>query len=633
MRLNGYTGTITAKDGYLYRDGTTEYKILISKNATVSEKYASEELTRIFSFAGVEIETVTDEGVTVNENDKYISLGNTVYFASLGIKLLSSEFKFDGFIIESVGNTYVIKGVGDTGTCFGVYGFMEYIAGYRYYASDEIKVDKSAVNKEFHIKDIPTFFGRNAKSYYSVSDIDHAFRLRVNGEYAVREPKHGEGTPWATLHDQSYALQIVDYKEYGEVYPEWYIWHPEHASHTPPSPKAYPQICYSRGLYDDEFYDTFINNLINRFIIPQKDKMFFMLGMSDNDAFCECEKCREEVAKYTKSGLAMRFVNKVADSVEKWRQENAPDRVIYVIGFAYRMIFDAPVVERDGEYYPIDESVIARDNVIIQYAPMYANYMYPLLNEEHNAVSRKSILGWQKITKNFMIWDYRQDFCTQTFFYPTTLTAQANNDLYMQINAMEVFNQAQPFTAGSPFIVMDDFARARIHWNGKERYDDLIHEFNENYYKDACPEVEEYLHAHEKYYDIMVERGWGVEATCKGAALYKEYFTIDEMCSFKEILDRALAKANAIEDEQTREKVVKRVETLTLFYKFVLLLCFTKEIGREEGLALVNHLRALCKKVGLVTFYRREKTEVYLAEAEKLIKGEITSTKLFPQKD
>ena len=151
MKLNGYTGTITNKEGYFYNNGITDYKILIPDSATESEKYAGEELALIFSYAGVKIETVTDANLTINCNDKYISVGNTIYFKSLNLKLLASEFKFDGFIIESVGNTYVIKGVGDTGTCFGVYGFMEYIAGYRYYAPDEIFVEKVAQNKEFHI--------------------------------------------------------------------------------------------------------------------------------------------------------------------------------------------------------------------------------------------------------------------------------------------------------------------------------------------------------------------------------------------------------------------------------------------------------------------------------------------------
>ena len=132
MKLNGYTGTITEAAGWLYRDGKTDYRILIPAEATEAERHAAAELTWIFSLAGVAVETVTDEGLTADPQAKYIALGNTVYFQALGMVLTQKEFKFDGFIIESMGSTYIVKGVGDTGTCFGTYGFAEYAMGYRY---------------------------------------------------------------------------------------------------------------------------------------------------------------------------------------------------------------------------------------------------------------------------------------------------------------------------------------------------------------------------------------------------------------------------------------------------------------------------------------------------------------------
>ena len=178
MKLNGYKGTITPGQGWLYKDGKTDYQLLIPAQATESERFAAEELTWIFSLAGVTVETVTDEGVTADPTQKYIAIGNTVYFKSLGKKLTQKEFKFDGFLIESVGSTYVIKGVGDTGTCFGVYGFGEYVMGYRYYAEDEYTAAKEAKNLQLHIKDIPTFFGRNAFSHDTTYHLTHGFRLR-----------------------------------------------------------------------------------------------------------------------------------------------------------------------------------------------------------------------------------------------------------------------------------------------------------------------------------------------------------------------------------------------------------------------------------------------------------------------
>lgn len=623
MRLNGYIGTINNRDDYFYENGKTEYSIVIPFNSSACERFSAEELKRILGFADVEIEIYTDNEVVFDHDGKYVCLGDTRLFRALNVALSRKEFKFDGFIIESVGNSYVIKGVSDTGTCFGVYGFMEYIAGYRYYAPDEIAIDKTAKNKQFHIKDVPTFFGRNVESYETVFDMDHAFRLRINGEFSKREQKHGEGSPWSSLSDQSYATQILDFRKYEKDHPDWYVWSDY---------GKYPQICYSKGLYDKEFYDTFLANLINNYIIPEKDKIFFMLGMSDNNAFCECEQCKKEVAKYTRSGLALRFINKVASDVENWRKKNAPERTIFLIGFAYITIFDPPVVEKDGDYYPIDESVVAKDNVMIQIAPIQANYMYCLTDPVYNVQSRAAILGWNKVAKNLCIWDYRSDFRTQSFLFPTTLSAQANNDLYARINVMDVFNQDQPFTAGGPFVYMDDFARSKMHWNAKERYAELVDEFLDAYYKDASGFVKEYLQEFERYYSVMLSRGWNV-AFDNHASLRREYYTIEDMLKFKTILDKALDRARSIKDREISEKVVKRVETLTLFYKFVLLLLFTLDIPRDEAFELLRDLRRICSEVGFVNFWRRKPTEDYLSEAEKILNGEKSFSELFPVTD
>ena len=55
MKLNGYIGTITDAEGFLYQNGKTAYKLLIPAAATESERFAAAELTSIFAHAGVSI--------------------------------------------------------------------------------------------------------------------------------------------------------------------------------------------------------------------------------------------------------------------------------------------------------------------------------------------------------------------------------------------------------------------------------------------------------------------------------------------------------------------------------------------------------------------------------------------------
>lgn len=617
MSLNGYEGCIVEDSGYFYNCGVTDYKILIPENATKTEKFAAKELKRIFSIAYVDIKIITDKGVLADETKKYISIGNTVYFKNLNVKLTQSEFKFDGFIIKNAGKTYVIKGVNDTADVFGTYGFMECIAGYEYYAPDEAKINYCAFNKKFDVKFVPSFFSHNAYSYDSHFNVDYGFRLRINGESNVRKSKYGNSSPWSKLKKESCALDILNYKKYMSKHPNWFYF-PLSAKNDVASRLIHPQICYSKALNDDSdggMYKTFLHNLINNHIVSESGKSFFMLGTGEDNCFCDCENCRKEIQLYKKSGLVMRFVNKVAKDVEKWRSENAPERLIRLVVFASDLILEPPVVEKDGVYIPADESVVALDNVIIQIAPISANYLYPINDELHNAKSKKLFDGWKVVAKNFAVCDYRQDCGSPIFLFPTTITAQQNNDFYYDYGVIDVFNRAQSY-ARSPFIYMDNYARSRLHLNAKDDYSKLCLNFINAYYKTAAVHIKSYLDWFEKYYKIMEARGYNGE-TSDCAAIKKRYYTKKELLEAKQILDDALC---SVKDKN----VYDRVNELTLFYKFTLLLCFWQENTLAENLMLLKETKKAVKTSRFKWFLGCEKTKYYLKDIKKLIKGKIT---------
>ena len=628
MKLNGFTGTVVSRQGMLYENGKTEYRILLPAEPTVSECFAASELTRILQKAGVSMETVREGEAAAG--GKFIALGKTSLFAALGIHMTTAEYKFDGYLIETTADAHIICGVGDTGTCFGVYGFAEYAMGYRYYARDEWKVSCRAEDREFHIKDVPAFMGRNCYSYLPATDADHGFRLRLNGDVVKRFPRHGEATPWSSLNDQSYALQIMDYMVYRKDHPDWYYL-PEGWEELPP-PRCYPQLCLAKAMLPDKeggFFDTFMKNLIEGYIIPEQDKIFFMLGLSDHKTVCQCPACRKAAEKYTVSGQAMRFTNMVADAVKVWRREHAPERQIYLVTFAYQATFDPPVVEKNGAYLPVDESVIARDNVIVRNAPIWADYVYPLLDETHNPASRASLLGWKAVAKNMAIWDYRQDFHSQTFPYPMYTTPK-NIRSYLELGVMDVFYQAQAFCEGSPFIEMDDFALSRLSWNSGEDYDELTAEFRRAYYDAAEPFVTEYLHELRSFHLVLKERGW--TGKCHERAAHRgDLYTPEDPYRFKAILDKALAAVRTIADPARRAVIHKRVETLTLYWKGLVINVFPHTLSRDDALELTADVRRICRDCGLSCWAHWKATEDYLRDVEDLILGNVTpETRKYP---
>mgnify|MGYP000195257928 FL=1 len=63
---------------YLVNGGKTDYKIVIGKDSTKTEKYAAEELQNfIKQSTTVEIPVVSDAGVSHDNNGRYISVGDT----------------------------------------------------------------------------------------------------------------------------------------------------------------------------------------------------------------------------------------------------------------------------------------------------------------------------------------------------------------------------------------------------------------------------------------------------------------------------------------------------------------------------------------------------------------------------
>ena len=62
---------------------------------------------------------VSDNGLTFNPQDKYISVGNTEILATSGVAVEQDKLTSDGYRIVTKGNTVIIAGPSDYGTLYG----------------------------------------------------------------------------------------------------------------------------------------------------------------------------------------------------------------------------------------------------------------------------------------------------------------------------------------------------------------------------------------------------------------------------------------------------------------------------------------------------------------------------------
>ena len=128
---------------YLVKDGASDYKIVISANASKTEKYAAEELQYfIEKSTAVKLPIASDAEVSHNNKGKYISVGeNELLTAEKSIKIDYEELGQNGVAVYTKNNCVYVSGATENGTLFAVYRFLHYQIGYEAYAYDCVEVN------------------------------------------------------------------------------------------------------------------------------------------------------------------------------------------------------------------------------------------------------------------------------------------------------------------------------------------------------------------------------------------------------------------------------------------------------------------------------------------------------------
>jgi len=431
-----------------------KYVIVVSQNATETEKKAADEFSRLLALSTpVTLSVVTDNQAPASYE---IVIGNT----NRDIPSATDDLQTDGFTVQTAGDKLFIRGGTKKGCLYGVYEFFENYLGYRCYSPTVFtypRLDRVKVASGIRDTQIP--FNVYRRIFYHVTkDVFYADWHRLH-----------QDSEWGTW---CHTFQMyIPPDTYGKDYPEYFalvngnrparqVEHHELAS----------QLCLS-------------NPNVLRLVIEELEKRMKdnptanYWSVSQNDTYeeypynCTCDQCAAlDKESGSPSGSLITFVNKVA--------KHFPDKIISTL--AYRYSRTAPV------------AVNPDTNVNIMLCSIECNRNIPIVNDTANVSFCRDVEGWSAKTNNILMWDYVIQFANLLSPFPNLRTLQPNIQYFVRNNVTAHFQQGN-ISKGGEFSELRPYLIAKLLWNPDVDIQSVMDDFLNGYYEDAAPYVALYI--------------------------------------------------------------------------------------------------------------------------------------------
>lgn len=454
----------------IVENGNAKAKIVIKKNANVTEKYAAEEFAKY-------VEKST--GVKLEITDTPSKAGN-IYISTKE----NAPDNNDQVNISCDGKNLYLRGNNNRGTLYSVYEFLEVYEGVKFFTQDCEKVPT------FDVYECPDSIKYTYKSPLMIRDTDHVQsawcdyspKFRINGAQAGNDPKLGGRIDFDLYFCHSFQ-QVMPVDKYGIEHPDFY---------------ANGQIDKNNQLCmtNPEMRKEYVKNVLNDIKAKNITKGMIDVSQNDNRIKCECDRCKAAEKKYgAYSGVLIEFVNYVAAEVEKVY----PD--IMVETLAYQITKEAP------------SNIKVRDNVYVRLCSIECNFSEPFEYKDKNApytvvkgsVSNtvdkdsmnkrfdENITKWAKLTKNLYIWDYVVNFNNYHIIHPNFQVLKSNINYLIDHNAVAIFEEADRHNYGASFDELRNYMYCKLMWDPTLDDKALMEDFCQNVYGKGAEDILEIL--------------------------------------------------------------------------------------------------------------------------------------------
>ena len=466
------------KDYLLTKKGESPYAIVLSGEASPSEKHAADELQMLLKMATGAKLPIVEETDSRTQKPMRIFIGSgmmTGEFIALGKPVNREKLGDEGFIIRTVKKSgiapdVIIAGGRLRGTLYGVYTFLDHL-GFRWYTNRKTWYPEGSTLRMPHFdkEEIPAFMYREP-SIYEVYNVTWAARNRINGVISPNDTLRGGRVKVNGVHTFDRLIPHSLFKEHPEYFP---LIGGKRVT-------GYVQRC----LTNPDVVKIAAENLI-KWIDSQPNEKIFSLSASDiYGNLCECVHCQKIMEEEdSPAGLYLHFVNQVAEIVEK----KYPDK--YISTLAYHFTEKPP------------RTVKPRHNVIIRVAPIEICVSHPFTecSEEPSVRLRKHLEGWSRLTSRIFIWHYNTDFSNYLMPFPNFKEFTADIKTYHKNGVRGIYFQGSNNGPGGSDADLRAWVMARLLWDPYQDGDALVNEWMHGVYGRAYEPMR-------TYFDLMHER-------------------------------------------------------------------------------------------------------------------------------
>jgi len=521
QKINFRSGKVI--DYTLFDNQKTEYRIIIGKEASESEKWAATELQKYLNNISGAFFKINNDDTELAEKEIIIGYNkhSKKYLKDSFIKPKPLD---ESFIYKNSGSNIILIGGQQRGSMYAVFSFLEKEFGLRWYTpivTNIPKRKKYTFNYLQHYEE-PTLQVRN-DFYYEAFDPIWAAHNRINGAMGVRE-QPGDVEGYWGVHT---FYQFMPPEEFYSDHPEYYS--------LINGKRIYKraQLC----LTNPDVLDI-ITSRLKKTLRENPGNLIYSVSQNDWGNPCQCDHCQAIVKKEgSEAGIIVWFVNQVAERIKK----EFPDK--YVGTLAYQYTRKPP------------KKIKPADNVVIRLCSIECCFAHDFESCPENQDFLRDLKEWSSISPQLYIWDYVVNFSHYIMPYPNFKVLQPNIKTLVNNSSIGIMEQAAYQSRGGEFAELRSYLISKLLWNDQVDADEVIDDFMAGYYGRSGQYIRKYFNLLHDLITPETHIHIGLEPNDK---IFTDKFIIEA--------DRVFDQAEIVADN---DEILKRVELARLPLMFL----------------------------------------------------------------